>query len=249
MATAWGLISLVIPLPYVIVTAGETQNVLGTISIAKKKVNLIEIKTMPSYPDNGELRFTTISVTNPDFALRAIYVIPAWINPNQNVLPREVIYPKRKSVAQVEKEQKLQMVDSQREAKLAALNYLNQSTKIEKITISAGDVGGPSAGLIFALGIVEKLTAESLTRGRVIAGTGTISASGEVGKIGGIDEKIQGAKSAKAKIFLSPIANCADISKKHPDVQIVGVKNLSAAINFLKGNNYAAGIELKCARV
>jgi PDZ domain-containing protein len=72
-------------------------------------------------------------------------------------------------------------------------------------------VGGPSAGLIFAVGIVEKLTEEDLVRGRKIAGTGTITASGKVGGIGGIEEKMVGASRIGATIFIAPRENCPDI--------------------------------------
>ena len=75
------------------------------------------------------------------------------------------------------------------------------------IKIRLKDVGGPSAGLMFSLGIVEKLRAENLTRGRNISGTGTIDAFGKVGPIGGIEEKLIGAARAGSKLFLAPALN------------------------------------------
>lgn len=78
------------------------------------------------------------------------------------------------------------------------------------VRIRLSDVGGPSAGLMFAMGIVDLLTPGPLTGGKIIAGTGTITAAGEVGPIGGIQQKILGAKASGASVFLVPAANCAD---------------------------------------
>lgn len=78
------------------------------------------------------------------------------------------------------------------------------------LQIHLDDVGGPSAGLMFALGIIDKLTPADLTGGKVIAGTGTIDDNGVVGPIGGIPQKLVGAKEAGAKYFLVPADNCAE---------------------------------------
>ena len=79
-----------------------------------------------------------------------------------------------------------------------------------QVTISVGDIGGPSAGMMFALGIIDKLTKMNLTAGRFIAGTGEIEPNGKVDPIGGIQQKMIGARDAGATIFLTPAANCAD---------------------------------------
>lgn len=104
------------------------------------------------------------------------------------------------------------------------------------VKIKLAETGGPSGGLIFALGIIEKLQSESLTRGRNIAGTGTISDTGEVGPIGGITEKIIGAKKDGVEIFLAPIENCFDIST--PDlfegIKVVPVATLTEALAVLR---------------
>ncbi len=104
------------------------------------------------------------------------------------------------------------------------------------VSIKLAETGGPSGGLIFALGIIEKLQGESLTRGRNIAGTGTISDAGEVGPIGGITEKIIGAKKDGVEIFLAPIQNCLDIST--PDlfegIKVVPVATLTEALAVLR---------------
>lgn len=75
------------------------------------------------------------------------------------------------------------------------------------------DIGGPSAGMVFALGIYDTLTEGSLTGGRAVAGTGTIDLDGAVGPIGGIQQKIAGAERDGAELFLVPADNCADAAQ------------------------------------
>ncbi|MEO5652005.1 MAG: PDZ domain-containing protein [Marmoricola sp.] len=95
------------------------------------------------------------------------------------------------------------------------------------------NIGGPSGGLMFALGIYDVLTPGSLTGGKTIAGTGEIDAAGTVGEIGGIQQKLVGAQDDGAKLFLVPAANCADAldGNSDPDkMRLVKVTNLSDAI-------------------
>jgi Lon-like protease len=102
-------------------------------------------------------------------------------------------------------------------------------------TYGLSDVGGPSAGLMFALGIVDKLLPEDLTGGKIIAGTGTIDDSGKVGPIGGIAQKMRGAKRDGATVFLSPADNCAEaVANALPGLQLVKVSNISDAVTALR---------------
>jgi PDZ domain-containing protein len=103
------------------------------------------------------------------------------------------------------------------------------------ITISVGDIGGPSAGMMFALGIIDKLTKLDLTAGRFIAGTGEITASGQVQPIGGIQQKMIGARNAGATIFLTPASNCADTKGAVPKgMRLVKVSTLNQAVTYLE---------------
>jgi len=103
-----------------------------------------------------------------------------------------------------------------------------------KVAISLKDVGGPSAGLMFALGIIEKLGPDSLTGGRNIAGTGEITADGKVGAIGGIAQKMLGAKLEHATVFLVPAENCEDARKNKPaGITLVKVSTLKGALGAL----------------
>ncbi|WP_232660356.1 YlbL family protein [Pseudonocardia sp. TRM90224] len=102
------------------------------------------------------------------------------------------------------------------------------------ISISLGDIGGPSAGLMFALAVVDKLTPGELTGGRFIAGTGTITQDGRVGPIGGIPFKMRAARDAGATEFLVPADNCVEAAANKPDgLSLVRAATLDDAIKGL----------------
>ena len=104
------------------------------------------------------------------------------------------------------------------------------------VKISLANIGGPSAGLMFALGIIQKVGKNvNLTGGKFIAGTGTIDLNGKVGPIGGIPLKMIGAKRAGATVFLVPAGNCAEAKEHHPaGLRLVKVSTLSGAVTALK---------------
>jgi Lon-like protease len=103
-----------------------------------------------------------------------------------------------------------------------------------KVQISIGNIGGPSAGMMFALGIIDKITRADLTGGRFIAGTGEIEADGKVDPIGGIQQKMAGARAAGATVFLAPAANCADTHGAVPaGLRVVRVATLNGAVTAL----------------
>jgi len=110
-----------------------------------------------------------------------------------------------------------------------------------KIDINLANVGGPSAGLSFALSIVDQLTPGDLLRGRDIAVTRTIDSEGVGGPIGGLPQKLAAAARAGATMILIPLANCADVPKNPPaELRIVPVKTLKAAIAALESTGSAA---------
>ncbi|MFF5128375.1 PDZ domain-containing protein [Streptomyces syringium] len=103
------------------------------------------------------------------------------------------------------------------------------------INIKLTDVGGPSAGLMFALGIVDKLTPEDLTGGKFIAGTGTIEDTGKVGPIGGIEMKTVAARAKGARFFLTPKDNCAAAARDTPKgLTLVKVDTIGDATKALE---------------
>jgi len=104
-----------------------------------------------------------------------------------------------------------------------------------KISFDLGQqIGGPSAGLVFALAIYDKITEGPLLGDRHVAGTGTIDATGRVGPIGGIQEKVAGADDAGATVFLVPAENCADMAGVQTDLNLIKVATLTEAISAMQ---------------
>jgi PDZ domain-containing protein len=104
-------------------------------------------------------------------------------------------------------------------------------------------IGGPSAGLVFALAIYDKITTGELLAGRHVAGTGSITPDGEVGSIGGIQEKIAGAEDAGATVFLVPAGNCGDLVGVRTDLTLVKVSTLRDAVGALETLQQPGGVD------
>jgi PDZ domain-containing protein len=104
-------------------------------------------------------------------------------------------------------------------------------------------IGGPSAGLVFALAIYDKITEGPLLNGRHVAGTGSITPTGSVGGIGGIQEKIAAAENAGASVFLVPAANCDDLDGVRTDLTLIRVGTLGDAISAIETLNSPDGAE------
>nr|WP_197978888.1 MULTISPECIES: S16 family serine protease [unclassified Microbacterium] len=103
------------------------------------------------------------------------------------------------------------------------------------VKIQLNDVGGPSAGMMFALGIIDKMSPGDLTGGQHIAGTGTIDADGNVGPIGGIRQKLYGARDAGATWFLAPAANCNEVVGHVPDgIRVFSTSTLQESLTVLQ---------------
>ncbi|WP_165861172.1 S16 family serine protease [Paenibacillus paeoniae] len=117
------------------------------------------------------------------------------------------------------------------------LRTVEATHKEQRLTISAGEIGGPSAGLVFTLGAIDLLTEGDLTQGARIAATGTISPEGKVGAIGGIKQKVVSTSEEGAKLFLVPKSNERDALSKaksiKTDMKIVGVDTLQEALDAI----------------
>lgn len=110
------------------------------------------------------------------------------------------------------------------------------------VTIQLQNVGGPSGGQMFALGIYDKLTPGELNGGAKVAGTGTIDASGTVGAIGGIRQKLYGASRAGATWFLAPKLNCDEVAGHVPEgLRVVAVSTLKDSLAALKAIESGTG--------
>jgi PDZ domain-containing protein len=104
------------------------------------------------------------------------------------------------------------------------------------VTIQLENVGGPSAGQMFALGIIDKLTKGELNGGQKVAGTGTITGEGQIGAIGGIRQKMYGALGAGATYFLAPASNCNEVTGHIPDgLTVLSVETLDDSLAALDG--------------
>ncbi|MFF9483296.1 S16 family serine protease [Streptomyces sp. NPDC014676] len=230
------------PLPFSIAQPGLTADVLGE----NKGTQVITIDGTPVRRTSGQLRMTTIEATSPDTRVGLPDVIDSWFSTDQAVMPRDSVYPSGDSVKEIERYNREQMKESQDEATRAALNYLNREDDDIEVGLELADVGGPSAGLLFSLGIVDKLNGDGsggdLTGGRVVAGTGTIDADGTVGAVGGVPLKTQAARRDGATVFLVPKAECSDARAELPEgLRLVPVTTLKSAVDALIALEKAPG--------
>ncbi|RJL33522.1 YlbL family protein [Bailinhaonella thermotolerans] len=320
LVLALGVAGAFLPVPYVVLRPGPTENTLGSI----KGTPLISISGRQTYPTDGKLTLVTVTYQGgPGSRVDLFTALRGWLDSKEAVVPEETIFPRARSVKEVEDMNFREMSTSQQTATAAALKELKipistvvkvsstqkgrpahdvlkpgdeivrvdgrpagdvdaiakavrshkpgepvrfqvrRGGKTQDLTlatakgangesvvgvvmgtefkfpfdvkISVGDVGGPSAGLIFSLGIIDKLTPGSLTGGKSIAGTGTIDEDGKVGPIGGIQQKMVGARRAGATIFLTPAGNCADAVKAKPDgLRLVKVETLHDALTSVE---------------
>jgi PDZ domain-containing protein len=102
------------------------------------------------------------------------------------------------------------------------------------VDIESLGIGGPSAGLMYALGIVDLMDAPDLTRGRTIAGTGAISPQGDVQPVGGIRQKVAAALQADADLFIAPLDELREACERADDMPVVGVHHLREAVEALR---------------
>jgi PDZ domain-containing protein len=222
------------PLPFSVAQPGMTANVLGE----NRGDPVITITGAETRRTSGELRMTTIEATGPDARIGLPDVIDSWFRTDQAVMPRDAVYPSGDNVKEIEEYNKAEMEESQDAATEAALRYLGEDSGDVKVTLKLSDVGGPSAGLLFSLGIVDKLDGDGsggdLTGGRVIAGTGTIEPSGVVGAVGGVALKTQAARRDGATVFLVPKAECSDAESELPKgLRLIPVTTLKGAVSAL----------------
>ncbi|MFI9806082.1 S16 family serine protease [Streptomyces sp. NPDC052301] len=222
------------PLPFTLAQPGSTANVLGE----NKGTPVITVAGAPVRRTGGQLRMVTIVATGPDARISLGDVIGNWFRTDRAVMPRDAVYPSGDTVKEIEQHNQAQMQQSQDAATQAALKYLHLSADKVKVRLKLADVGGPSAGLLFTLGIIDKLDGDGnggdLTGGRTIAGTGTIDASGKVGAVGGVALKTQAARRDGATVFLVPKAECADAEAELPKgLRLVPVTTLKSAVDSL----------------
>jgi PDZ domain-containing protein len=307
---------LLMPVPYAVNSPGPTLDTLGS----HDDEALISIDGAETYDSTGELRLTTVSSTGgPGYPSSVLGVLAGWVSGSRLVLPVESVFPQGTTQEQLDEQNEAQMVSSQENAAVAALEELGYEVPVTLAVheavegsgavgvVEAGDVllsydgteltsygqlidlladtepgstvtlgvqrdgadldlevvtgaredgdgsqlgvyidptfdppvdvsiridqiGGSSAGTMFALGIIDKLTPEDEADGEVIAGTGTMDLNGAVGPIGGIRQKMAGALRDGADWFLAPAANCDEVVDHVPDgLRVVRVETLHEA--------------------
>jgi Lon-like protease len=313
LAVSIAVLGATLPVPMVALGPGPTYDTLGTVD----GDTVIQVDGPPVYPTSGQLNMTTVSVID---RLTMFSALGFWASPDNQVVPREPIYPSNLSLDEIQQQNTAQFSSSEANAEAAALGELQlpatvivsqlvpgtpaaavlqpgdellavagqpmdsvrqvsevlvptrprdvvpvryrragvaQDAQIElaaspdreqgllgvvlgaalrdgDIRISLGGVGGPSAGLMFALAVVDKLTPGELTGGRFVAGTGAIDATGTVTPINGVPFKMQRAHGEGATVFLVPAANCEEAVATNPGLQLVRVGTLHDAVTALE---------------
>ncbi|QIY55746.1 hypothetical protein HEP86_15960 [Streptomyces sp. RPA4-5] len=223
------------PLPYALAYPGMTANVLGN-DEGKPVITISGARTRKT---SGQLRMTSIVATGPEATVHLPDIVKGWFRTDEAVMPREAVYPVGENTEEISEHNAQQMRESQDSATSAALGQLGKSGQDIKVKLSLADVGGPSAGLMFALGIVDKLDGDGaghdLTGGHTIAGTGTITAGGKVGAVGGVPLKTQAARRDGATVFLVPRKECTDARAELPKgLRLIPVSALDGAMDSLK---------------
>ncbi|WP_121255424.1 PDZ domain-containing protein [Nocardioides ferulae] len=307
------------PLPYVSYEPGLTVDILDS----NGESEIITVVGEQTYPDEGELRMTTVYVSRPRAEVSLMELMGDWISRDSAVYPYSAVYDEDETPEESEQEGAAEMVSSQDTAIAVALTELGYDVEpgpsvllIEQGApadgpLQVGDVflavageevatadalvaaiqaappgeplrfrvlragkevdavltprrsdgkaqigvqvgtsytfpfqvdvnvdpaiGGPSAGLLFALGVYDKLTPGSLTGGAIVAGTGTIAPDGSVGPIGGIQQKIAAARDAGAELFLVPPDNCEEaLGAPRDDVVLVRAATMHSTVEAIE---------------
>nr|WP_308203264.1 PDZ domain-containing protein [Mycobacterium gordonae] len=311
----FGVLLAVVTVPFVSLGPGPTFDTLGEVD--GKQV--VQIEGTQTHPTTGHLNMTTVSQRD-DLTLGE--AMSLWISGQEQLVPRDLIYPPGKSRDEVDQANNADFKTSEDSAQYAALGYLkypeavtvasvtdpgpsagklkpgdaidavdrtpvanveqftsllkktkpgqvvtidyrrkNEPAGIAEITLGTNkdrdygfmgvavldapwapftvdfnlaNIGGPSAGLMFSLAVVDKLTTGDLAGSTFIAGTGTITVDGKVGPIGGITHKMAAARAAGASVFLVPAKNCYEAMSDIPSgLKLVKVETLGSAVDAL----------------
>jgi len=333
LLTILASVTFLVPVPYVLETPGLTADTLGgDISVEGRPTDREVISfgsDVTTYPTEGELRLTTAQVSRSDSKVTLFEALSAWFDPEDALIPRDVVYPPEQTVQEAQEQTRVDMTGSQETAEVAGVRAAGypveeyasvagvvvdgpsdgalepgdrilavdgdavadadavvmsvrarepgdiiavtvrraDERRTEDITADATDdedgtrtsigitvgpgfdvpvgvtftlernIGGPSAGAVFALAIYDKLTPGSLTGGEVIAGTGEIDYDGNVTRIGGVAQKLVSSQEEGATVFLSPAGNCAEALEAPIDfeeITVLRIETLEEAISSLE---------------
>lgn len=326
LVTLLVLVGFALKSPYVIEKPGPVVNTLGEITLDGEPTSVMMIDGSAPESD-GELNLLTVSIVgNPSHRLSWIELIPAFVDPRQEIVHMSSVYPEGQTAEDRDEANQFLMEDSQATAIAAALNAIGEPVNatvsvvqtvdgspsdglfeegdiithvngetvtgvamvrdvvagtpqegsvdltVERsgetltltvtpawdetenrgvigiimsvdyqfdhdIEIEVDRIGGPSAGMIFSLGIIEELTEEGILRGSAVSGTGTVDDAGNIGPIGGLPQKLWAAAGAGSDAFIMPVANCNDLPSNRPDdIAIIPVATLDEAVQAITSN-------------
>jgi PDZ domain-containing protein len=314
-----GVAGSVFTVPFVALGPGPTFNTLAEVEGRQ----VVDVQGAMLDPTTGHLNMTTVSVRD---GLNIFEALGFWVSGEHGLVPRAEVYPPGVPRQEIDKSNQQDFKDSEGNAEVAALHYLNLPTVVlvrkvgddgpaknvlaagdelisingapintpkdvvaavstqppgsqitvtyrrdnaeqaatitlaarpddatkgylgltpsegarppMAVTFNLADIGGPSAGLMFSLALIDKLSPGELDGGKFVAGTGTIDQDGKVGPIGGIQYKMLAAHDAGAETFLVPAANCNEAKQRTPDgLRLVKVDNLNGAVQSLNDIN------------
>lgn len=231
-------VALVAPMNFVLINPGPSSPIFPKVVALK---NQSADSSLKSYPVNGNLYLLTIYVTNPQSYVSGSMVLGCWVWGKCAALPRSVMYEKETTNKEELATSTKEMTTSQNVAVAAAKSYLTRKypqINLEDFTdsslkVSLKNTGGPSGGLVFTLGLIDLLTPVDILQGRKVAGTGTINAKGEVGSIGGLTEKVLGAKDVGSSVLFISRENCLDLPREVTGISVVAVDTVDEAVAYL----------------
>ena len=233
------VIALLAPMNFVLLSPGPASPLFPKVLALKESPK--SKPSLKSYRVNGNLYLLTIYVTNPETYVSGAMVLGCWFWGDCAAVPRSVMYKKNTTNKREIAESRKEMDTSQNVAVTAAKRYLSKeypqinlsNFKDSSLKVTLKNTGGPSGGLVFTLGLVDLLTPVDIVQGRKIAGTGTISSDGKVGPIGGVTEKILGAKKAGASLLLISRENCLDLPHEVTGIEVVAIDTIDEAVAYL----------------
>jgi PDZ domain-containing protein len=231
---------IILPSPYVTEKPGPSTDVLSEAN--GKPIIDYQQDSEDSNKYGGSILLLSVAVYGGPLSYStSLSKLPDLVSDSADLKPQEMIYKPRNNdsatVEEAKKESDAQMKQSQNSAVVAAAELLKArgiDLPGDSVKIMIEDLGGPSAGLAFTLGILQKAGNLNLTNGRVVAATGTVDDAGNVGKIGGLKEKAQAAVQSGVDILLVPEGNYPEVSAQDQAVlKVVPVKTVDDAVNAL----------------
>jgi PDZ domain-containing protein len=200
---------------------------------------MVQLPQQYSHPSRGSFIISSVILQAPIIAGEWVY---GKLDTSVNLVPQEKIVPVTRTVHSVATSNYRMLLDSKTIATVLGLRLAGYTVDIDGSNVQLPfpveinhqkTFGGPSAGLMFTLGVYDMVTPQDLTGGRKIAGTGTVNMDGKVGAVGGIPQKVVAAERAGAQYFLCPSRNYQAALSYAKRMQVIEVNSAQEAIDFL----------------